>query len=628
MKNIKIKGINLKARLWIQKIFNPAAAELRRYYSALYFVFARLICPASRDASASLAKIKLIFVLLAVCFLAAPVGTRAAVVGEEMPFYVDSSYDALGRVALMSSLVEMGEHCYVYVESQWWNNLLSQNDAKVTIHNLIQEFDRNIYPHLTQVYGQPWEPGIDNDPKITILISRIQQGAGGYFNSADEYFRTQVAHSNEREMLYLNSSYFDTSRAKSFLAHEFQHLITFFQKDRLHSVSEEVWLNEARSEYAATIVGYDDSLPGSNLEKRIYDFYKNPSDSLTEWANTANDYGSVNLFMQYLAVHFGNQFFTKMVQSPNVGIASVNDALLSSGINEKFADVFMNWTIANYINDCRFGGQRYCYLNTVLDSNIRVPASMAKFIQGTDTPAVLSDSVKDWSGHWYKFSAASANLKLDFSGDLDSIFKVAYIVQKASGENEVHFIDLDTLKKGSVLISGLGQDVSSVILVPVSENALSGFGASEAFHKFSYSATLISSASSPVTPVQPPVPIITALAYPDGSLIRAQGDYKVYVINKGYKRWIQSSEVFKFYPHLGWAAVLEVTPGQRDWYKDSSLVRASGDQKVYEINSDGSKHWLNITAEQFSLSGRKWDSVYIINNAERNFYKTGTVVTK
>jgi len=122
------------------------------------------------------------------------------------------------------------------------------------------------------------------------------------------------------------------------------------------------------------------------------------------------------------------------------------------------------------------------------------------------------------------------------------------------------------------------------------------------------------------------VPSSVSPNYPDGSLIRAKGDYKVYVLSGGYKRWIQNSEIFKFYPHFGWQAVIEATPEERDWYRDDWLVRADGDLRVYEINGDGTKHWLNMTAEEFSQTGRIWDMVYIINNSERDFYKTGADV--
>ena len=119
---------------------------------------------------------------------------------------------------------------------------------------------------------------------------------------------------------------------------------------------------------------------------------------------------------------------------------------------------------------------------------------------------------------------------------------------------------------------------------------------------------------------------IGAVTISDGSLIRARGDYRVYIIQKEYKRHILDGEIFSFYGHLNWANIIEVTPEERDSYKTSAWVRADGDSKVYEVNGDKTKHWLNMTVEQFIASGRSWDGVFITNKQERDFYRTGVDV--
>lgn len=134
----------------------------------------------------------------------------------------------------------------------------------------------------------------------------------------------------------------------------------------------------------------------------------------------------------------------------------------------------------------------------------------------------------------------------------------------------------------------------------------------------------------PETPAEPTEPEEPEIQKPagvnDGDLVRAVGDYKVYVINGDYKRWIQSAEIFDFYGHLSFAVVKEITKQELESYSESWLVRANGDKKVYEVNSDGTKHWINITAEEFTASGRSWDMIYIINEQERDSYVTGADV--
>jgi hypothetical protein len=137
----------------------------------------------------------------------------------------------------------------------------------------------------------------------------------------------------------------------------------------------------------------------------------------------------------------------------------------------------------------------------------------------------------------------------------------------------------------------------------------------------------------PIAPAEPKTPIVPEEKQKpaninDGNLVRATGDHKVYVINGNYKRWIQSPEIFNYYGHFNFSIVKEISKNDLEYYVESWLVRVDEDEKVFEINGDGTKHWINMTAEQFTESGRKWDMVYIINQQERNFYETGASVTK
>ena len=129
---------------------------------------------------------------------------------------------------------KVGIRTYFYVGEDWWNSLSYQEKGRIgqDFDQLDKVFSYQIYPILTGKFGKEWKPGIDNDNRITILIESMKRGAGGYFRVNDEYPRLQVPDSNEREMLYLNTDYITDPLEKSFLAHEFLHLITFNQKNR------------------------------------------------------------------------------------------------------------------------------------------------------------------------------------------------------------------------------------------------------------------------------------------------------------------------------------------------------------------------------------------------------------
>jgi len=559
----------------------------------------------------------------------------AAILGETVTFNVDDEYAIEGRTQIKATLQHISRNAYFYTEDDWWDSL--SGNKIVPMQTLAYEFDEVIYPTLRNNLGSEWKPGIDGDEHITILFVRLRDDAGGFFNIRDEYNRESFALSNEREMLYLNAKEYQSPQMRSFLAHEFQHLITFYQKDKANAVTEELFLNEGRSEYASTLVGYDDSFIGSNLESRIYDFLKQPSNSLTEWKNVPEDYGSVNIFMQYLVEHYGRLILSRMIFNTKVGIESIDDALSSLGVNKKFSDIFTDWAVALYLNDCTADdSKKYCFLNDNIRLKLIVsPTSVYTLPPSGVSATLVASMIKDWSPRWYKFTGGSQNLKLDFNGNTAAKFSVPYIIARANGKNEVKFFNLIN-QQGTVYIPNFGSDVLSVTLVPLSKTKNKGFIENEPYYPFSFAATIVSEvpASSGESSTSAPAPpindggintntIINKPSYLDGSLIRARGDYKVYVVNGRYKRWIQNPYIFNSYSHLKWENIIEVSAEERDWYEDSWLVRAEGDFRVYEITSDGQKRWLNVTADIFSSSGRNWEAIFVINRQEGNYYKLG-----
>lgn len=563
--------------------------------------------------------------------------------GENQVFSVDPSYDLSGRLQIPATLRQVGDHALFYTADDWWSGLgpAERESANAAILNLVSEFDRTIYPRLTQVYGSEWSPGIDNNLRLTILITAIKKGTGGYFNSADEYLKSQIPSSNEREMIYLNSSYLTSPSARIFLAHEFQHMINFYQKEKLRNSVEDIWLNEARSEYAATLCGYDNVYAGSNLERRVKDFLRVPTDSLTEWQDEAADYGAANLFMQYLVGRYGEPVLTRMMKSEMVGIASIDQALAAGGFAERFKDVFANWLITNYVNDCQLGeGQKYCYLNSNLAYNtfhLRPQTSNLLLVrEGTEFS--FSDAVKDWSGHWYEIlpSGAGLNLAVNFQGGNNSNFQAVLVVFGLDGTKTLRWLSLGSTKTASSLIQNFGNQVASVILIIFNQTKQANFSISDPNYQFSYVAK-ITSANQLVAPTSSPAPIsqnssnasnVTSPNFPDGSLVRAKGDSRVFIIKDHYRRWLQTPQILLVYPHLGWQNIIEVTSEQLNWYQEAWLIRADGDTRVYEINGDSTKHWLNMSAEAFVSSGRSWEMVYTVNVREKDIYRTGAEVLR
>ncbi|MDP2944061.1 MAG: hypothetical protein Q8N57_00620 [bacterium] len=137
-----------------------------------------------------------------------------------------------------------------------------------------------------------------------------------------------------------------------------------------------------------------------------------------------------------------------------------------------------------------------------------------------------------------------------------------------------------------------------------------------------------------------PIGFIHAATIIDGDLIRAQGGVDVYIIKlipstssgqagEKFKRLILNPEIFNQYGHLKWENIKEVNQSEFEQYTVSDLVRAVSDDKVYKLypNGDaGEKKWIK-TLDDFLGFKYDWNSVYEVNNFERDFYSSGVDLT-
>ena len=172
----------------------------------------------------------------------------ADIMGDVRTFSVNSKYDEFSRTALSATLRHLSNKVYFYVDDRYWVGLnqFEKNILLNNLDNLGREFDDNIYSKETDFFGLEPNPGIDDDARVVVLVEDLIKGNGGYFETVNLYSRELATGSNEREMVAVNTESLG-SFGKIFLAHEFQHLISFNQKDLLRNTSEDVWLNELRS---------------------------------------------------------------------------------------------------------------------------------------------------------------------------------------------------------------------------------------------------------------------------------------------------------------------------------------------------------------------------------------------
>ncbi len=281
--------------------------------------------------------------------LANPSGGTDPVTGDTTFWAWDFSATPNQAYTIKAAKVATGTHCYIYLEN---GKTLDQ----ATITTIMNEFDNKIYLSTTTAFGSEPNPGVDNDPKITILLLDIKDGFNGTTRTSyiagyfDEYDETTYADSNKREMFYMDL-YPATPGSIGFfrtLAHEFQHMIHWEQKYHTYGLTHTIndtWLNEALSEISPVYSGY-----GVDYQ-RVYLFEKAPSDSLTVWGSTVYDYAVAYMWSQYLMDRYGAahpDIFWNMVHNNKTGIDAVNTSLGLIDSSATFTTTFRDMSIALY----------------------------------------------------------------------------------------------------------------------------------------------------------------------------------------------------------------------------------------------------------------------------------------
>lgn len=566
-------------------------------------------------------------------FLILPSAVKADNLEDNKSFFITPQYEIQSRGKVNATLKIISDHSYAYVEDGYFNSL--SQDAKTQVlqqlNELMVEFNSRIYPIETQFFGSEPNPGIDNDPRVTILFAPLKKNAGGYFDNANEYTPDKIANSNQREMLYLNiQTLSDFRKIKSFLAHEFQHLISFNQKENKYQIQDDVWLNELRSEFTPTLLGYNDEFKNSNLDFRLQAFRDNASDSLTEWKNEAPDYGQVALFGEYIAEHWSANVIANTLKTSSTGIVSINEALAAEGFQDKFIDVFTSWAIANILNNSTTNS-KFTYSRDDLKSLKVFPTKVLVNLGDTNS-AISSEQVKDWQPYWYSVeqfaSGQKDTLRINFASYSLESFYIPYIIFKKSGQIETKTFT-PSQSNSQIEISGIGNDFDRVVFVIIKKDKIGGFTDNEQSVSISLVVDRFSSPelTKPELARDQTVAQVLNQSLPkpptsnivNGSLIRAKGDYKVYISKDNWIRHIINSSFLKFYPR----SIQEIDSTVLSSKSVSNLIRYEKGTRVYRVDEKGYRHWLNISGKQFISLGLSRDPIFSVSLSELYSYKLG-----
>jgi immune inhibitor A len=276
-------------------------------------------------------------------------------VGARQSFWVGNHTEKNFRVH--ATLQYFTDHAYFWIED---GVQYRQRDLLA----LANAFENQIYPTDRSFFGSEWTPGVDGDPHIYILYTRgIGGDVAGYFSSADEYPLQINRFSNEHEMFVFNAdnSPLGNEFTFSILAHEFQHMIQWYQ-DR----DESGWVSEGFSELAVLLNNYYsggfDALYTSNPDLQLNDW---PDDSKVD---TSPHYGASFLFFTYFLDRFGASATKALIANQNNDLKSVDSTLQQINARDSLTgkpitadSFFLDWAVTNYLMDRQIGDGRYSY---------------------------------------------------------------------------------------------------------------------------------------------------------------------------------------------------------------------------------------------------------------------------
>lgn len=218
-----------------------------------------------------------------------------------------------------------------------------QTVDEVALRAGVEAFSDRVYPAVRAVFGAEASPGIDGDARVHILHHQPIAGVAGYFYSVDEQPPAVDAHSNAREMFYINLDAFTPGSPDylALLAHEFQHMIHWS-----HDPSESVWLNEGLSELAPHLAGL------GVQSGRLY--LSRPDTPLREWTSdpgaNGEHYAAAFALAAYLRRRYGDAFLGRLVaQEANGARAIAATAAELDPARPRFEDLFLDWTVANLL---------------------------------------------------------------------------------------------------------------------------------------------------------------------------------------------------------------------------------------------------------------------------------------
>ena len=356
-------------------------------------------------------------------------------VGETRNLFVDTEYTMnLSNFAQKpATLRAVGTYCYVWVLDDYYAEKAEEDRVNSAIaEKYAQAFD-TMYPMIRNVFGKESDKLYVGNylmdmssysptgTKVNIVIYDIgadynnaeeyQTGVVGYFYSKDYGLNSGTIYpkSNSGKYFYVDSGYINESFEKtvSTLAHEFQHMIGFNQKNLLHGKSSETWYSEMLSMLCEDLMqehlGIEDgnSPKGRTQTFNALYFYSGISEYNKSYAFVS--YATAYSFGSFLARNFG-------------GAALVQKISTNSSVNED--------SILNAVNSLNKTSYTYDYL---FEKYLLALAENSDFTHNRDAVCTLSYTGGDYSEDSpYRYPMRAYNIYSDdWAFDLSKVYSSA-----------------------------------------------------------------------------------------------------------------------------------------------------------------------------------------------------------
>ena len=366
--------------------------------------------------------------------------------------HVERFFIHIPETEIMATCIAKSEHLYVYVDNSLRDLFTDAEAAAVA-----REFDNRIYPDVRKWMGTEWKPGIDRDNRITLLMHDVGMNKsgkdyGGYFSPTDQL--PTLPNSNRREMLYMDVFQFRERSRHTFyssLAHEFAHLINWFQNG---GTTDQRWLEEGTASFVEWAVY------GTVHNIFVDGYLANPSISLA-YTNTADVYyGGAFMLMLYLYEQYGGPALIRsIIETDALGEQAIDAALADGGKSDRFPEVFLKWGLANWVN-------------TQAQNKQLGYASLRDRKVSAITPRVRSYPnaannipVDQWSAHYIVFQNLPKTLDLSVIGNGSGNLYATTLYLPSNGRPVVTPIPFNTKNRGHLRREGLLRDGEIVLMV-------------------------------------------------------------------------------------------------------------------------------------------------------------------